>query len=196
MAHWFDHLSRAAAGDIDVNRRKLFVSTGLAAFGSTVLASDAFALKVGKIEARATQTACEDCLNSQIKDHKRELKNCDKSGNIYGVIPKGPSKGKKPARAPAVPAAKKLACVVQAEASHAYEMDQCARFKCRAPSRQINRTPPTNPDGTPVQGSPACAPGTSICSQVQGLCCYGDDACCACKGQFICCASVVGCTCC
>jgi hypothetical protein len=195
MAHWFDRLSRVAAGDAGVSRRGLLVSTGLAAFGSTVLASDSFALQAGKLEARAAQTACEDCLNSEIKDHKKNLKNCDKTGNIFGIIPNGPSKGKKPAKAPPVPAAKKLACVVKAEAQHAFWMNDCARFKCRAPGMK-QQPPATNPDGTPVQGGPACAPGTSLCSQVEGLCCYGDDACCVCGKTHICCAAVVGCTCC
>lgn len=197
MSHWFDRMSRAAAGEANVSRRDLFVSAGVAAFGTTVLASDSFAATAMHIEGRASQTACEKCLLDEIKDHKKTLKNCDKSGNFFGAIPGGPRKGKKARAAPPVPAAKKLACIMRAESSHAFFMKDCGQFKCRAPGMKI--PPATLPDGTPTGSTGTqCAPGTSLCSLSAQLCCYGDDACCPCKatGGFICCASAVGCGCC
>ena len=186
--HWFDSMAKAAAGESALDRRGLFKGAAATAVLTSPLFGEKAVAAAGRIEARAAQMKCENCLKDEIKDLKKTLKNCDKSGNIFGIIPKGKKKGKRPAKARPIPAAEKIACVMKANQIYTFFTNECKKDECRTPQGR------TNPLAPPGDAQAACPPNTVFCAGT--LCCYGGDACCPCQNDWICCAGVIGCTCC
>jgi len=117
-------------------------------------------------------------------------------GGKGGGGSKGGKGGKKPPKTPEAvkpaPAAKNTSCEASARQVFLYELELCRKSSlCSKPAPP----PEVQPDPViPGAGVTGCAAGTTKCTDT--LCCYGGDACCPCSGDMICCAGVIGCTCC
>ncbi len=196
MSHWFDRLAKTAAGDGGgLSRRGMLKTAGVAAFAASPLASPIAARAAIEIEGRAASVACDACVTGTINAHNATMRRCDKTGSMWGTVPKGKSK-----KAPRpVSAAKRLACALKERAEFAHDLNFCRQNPCAGqPNRPLVLDPDSPfPPGTP--GGTACPGGTNRCPD--GSCCYGGDLCCPCasasgQGGFICCVAVIGCTCC
>jgi hypothetical protein len=148
----------------------------------------------GYEQLESTSEFCNNCMTRSYGKHDYKWKACGASSNPKPFLkPKGGGGGKK-ATKKATPskAAKQLACQAKVLKSLDKELQQCRMHFCEGDSE-----PPTPPTpGVEANPNPTCPSGTSICSRE--MCCYGGDACCVCAstGGFICCAGVIGCTCC
>jgi hypothetical protein len=186
--HWFDRISRqlAAAPETQATRRGVFKGLGVAAVGSP-FASQAAAYANNRMKAKAAADDCLGCLTGALSDYKGRLQGC--AQNYGGAAKKKPKKKK--TTTPAKSAAE-LACAATAREKLLKKAELC---------RTSSRCRPTAPEPLPhpVTGELVCPSGTSACGPAPNTsCCYGGDACCTCAaaGGYICCAGVIGCTCC
>lgn len=196
--HWFDEISRQAAESPGGSTRRSVLKGATAAMFSLPFlagpierlsaAGTASQAAMGRAPLRRETTSefCSNCLNRSYADRNVQLKACG-SGGAKRAKPKGPAKpGKKitPANA-----AKQAACQARVMKDLNKELQGCRQHFCEGDSEPPTPSPVTG-------GESGCPSGTTRCSAE--LCCYGGDACCVCgsTGGFICCAGVVGCTCC
>jgi hypothetical protein len=145
----------------------------------------------GYKQLESTSEFCNNCMARSYGKHDYKWKACGASSNPKPFLkPKGGGGGKK--KTTPGKAAKQLACQAKVIKSLDKELQQCRMHFCEGDSE-----PPTPPTpGVEANPNPTCPSGTSICSRE--MCCYGGDACCVCAstGGFICCAGVIGCSCC
>ncbi len=186
--HWFDRMSRqlASAPEATATRRSVFKGVGVAAVGAP-FAAQAAAYASNRMKANAAANDCLACLNGALSDYKGRLQGCNQ--NFGGAAKKKKKRKKKttPARS-----AEMVACIALAREKLLKKAETCrTSSRCRPPVPE--------PQQSPVSGELVCPSGTSACGPAPDTsCCYGGDACCPCKatGGYICCAGVIGCTCC
>jgi hypothetical protein len=203
----------APAGTVGATRRRVLKGATLAAFTlpfAPQLAGRAAAAGVAGTAATATREHgivqmppgyeqlestsefCNNCMARSYGKHDYKWKACGASSNPKPFLkPKGGGGGGKKKTTPSK-AAKQLACQAKVIKSLDKELQQCRMHFCEGDSE-----PPTPPaPGVEANPNPTCPSGTTICSRE--MCCYGGDACCVCAstGGFICCAGVIGCSCC
>lgn len=188
--HWFDRLAVSAAEGQGVSRRSVFKGAAAAAFAASALSSPRVARAAAHLEARAAQSDCRDCIFSTAADEVKAVHKCVSTGGKTSSFLK--TKKSHPPKAPPIPSAQVINCILlrQAQAGQLFSL-------CRAGDCKNEGLPPLDvsdphPGGPTTSG---CAPGTRGCPGTD-LCCYGNDACCPCNGDVICCAAVIGCTCC
>jgi hypothetical protein len=136
---------------------------------------------------------CSNCMARSYGKHDYKWKACGASSNPKPFLkPKGGGGKKATKKATPSKAAKQLACQAKVIKSLDKELQGCRLHFCEGDSEPPEPPPP----GVEAVANPTCPSGTTICSDV--MCCYGGDACCVCAstGGFICCAGVIGCTCC
>ncbi|MBS1877876.1 MAG: hypothetical protein JST31_00030 [Actinobacteria bacterium] len=199
--HWFDRFSKHVATAADARSSRRTVVKG-AALATAVLpfAPGATTYAANRVRQKLAADTCLLCFSEATKSNQRGtfLNYClgHQSGRSL-LAPKG-KKGKKPPKqSPAMKpaaAARDTSCQAQARQQFIYELELCRTKICSNPAPP----PEVQPSPTiPGAGETACAAGTTKCTDT--LCCYGGDACCVCanvEGGAICCAGVIGCTCC
>jgi hypothetical protein len=218
--HWFDRLSRRIAepppDGLEVQdpptgstRRNVLKGATIAALAfplapealgrqavaaaaGTATRSDDVARMPPELQPRETISEfCDKCMQRSYGKHDYLWSKCGPSANTKPFLkPKG-GKGKSTKTTPGK-AAKQLACQAKVLKSLDKELQACRIHFCEGDSEPA--IPP--PSGATGGESSTCPGGTSKCTET--LCCYGGDACCLCAstGDFICCAGVIGCTCC
>lgn len=193
MAHWFDRMAVAAADDgAGMSRRTAFKGAAVAAFAASPLAGATAARAAVEIEGRASSLACEACVKGTINAHNKVMRRCDKTGSMWGTVPKGKKKGK----ATPVSAAKRMACAMKEREEFAHDINFCRTQPCAGEPLQPLEVDPKSPF-PPKPGGSNCPSGTTLCTNE--ICCYGGDLCCPCATSpsgFICCVAAIGCTCC
>ena len=197
--HWFDRMSRqlAAAPEARATRRGALKGAAVAAVAAPLVSSDALVYAGNRMEGYAAQADCLKCFANETSEYKQLLADCAlRAAYGEGNYAQKKKKKKKPTKPPKkttpAKAAKETACQASARKHFVNGLNQCKKLNCRSPS-----TPPTGGGGGVGGGGgggSACAPGTTLCAGQ--LCCFGNDACCACQGGYTCCAAVIGCTCC
>jgi hypothetical protein len=186
--HWFDQLSRqlAAGPEMQTTRRGVLKGAGAAAVAAPLaapFASPAAAYAKNSIKARQASSQCTNCLLGAYKEYKKDNKSIKKIFARYGRKPK----------LSAVQAAALTNYLAGNRRALIDDLNACRTGTPCAPP------PPPPVTGT---GGTTCPPGTGPCPGGGGAivtCCYGGDACCVCAnvtGGYICCAGVIGCTCC
>jgi hypothetical protein len=189
--HWFDRLSMTAAEGQGVSRRSAFKGAAAGVFAASALSSPRVARAAAHLEVRAAQESCRGCVYRVVDSENKQVHKCVATGGKSSRFVK---KKKKP-KAPPIPSAETINCIMGAQLRMVILLDGCRTKDC--PNQGL---PPLD-GSTPSPGGPTtsgCPPGTTSCSGTQ-LCCYGGDACCPCAGAdggVICCAAVIGCTCC
>jgi hypothetical protein len=205
--HWFDRFSKQVATSADARNSRRTVLKG-AAVATAVLpfAPEATTYAANRVRRYLAVDLCLACLAGATKENQ--------TGNLLRVClattpkkrsllaPKGgkggggKKGGKKPPKAPEAmkpaPAAKNTSCEAFAREQFLRDLEVCRTQACRTPAPPPEVVPsPTIPGA----GETSCPSGTSKCTDT--LCCYGGDACCSCgEAGSICCAGVIGCTCC
>jgi len=205
--HWFDRMSQQAADSPHrATRRSVLKGATLATLTLPFL-PDAVSRASGAGAAGGTiekppgykplesiNEFCNNCLGRAYNLHNQVLKGCGPAAGGAKRLEKPKVPGKKPASKKTTPskAAKQLACQANVMKSLNKELEGCRLHFCEGDSEPPAPAPP----GATEPSAPTCPSGTTLCSQT--LCCYGGDACCICgqTGDFICCAGVIGCTCC
>jgi hypothetical protein len=187
--HWFDRLAVATAEGQGVSRRSVFKGAAAGAFAASALSSPRVAQAGAYLEVRAAQSDCEQCVRAAAQDEYDGVLACRAShGKSSSFLKK---KSKRP-KAPPIPSAQEVNCVLKARLGYSQLISGCRFGNCKnggLPPVYTGTPTPQTPSGT------ACPPGTKSCNGTQ-LCCYGNDACCPCGDSLICCAGAIGCTCC
>jgi hypothetical protein len=198
--HWFDRMSQQVAESPGRSTRRSvlkgatlgtlalpFLPAGIARATASP-AQDAFSERIPDyVPLGSNNEFCSKCLARIYKDANAELNACGayRPSRVL-ARPKGPT-GKGAKKITPSRAAKFAACQARVMKLLSMNSQGCRLHFCESDSEP----PATNP----VTGQETCPPGTSPCSET--LCCYGDDACCACGDRGpTCCAGVIGCTCC
>ncbi len=196
--HWFDRMSQqvTALPEARATRRGALKGAALAA-AAVPLTSEALAYAGIRMEAYAAQSDCLRCLHAADQIYKDRMSDCALRAAYgeghYAKKPK-PRPKKPPKKMTPAQGAKETECSAYARKKLIKDVGACRKGSCRpaAPS-----TPPsTGGGGGGGGGVSTCAPGTTKCGA--DLCCFGGDSCCPCPsaGGLICCAAVIGCTCC
>ena len=199
--HWFDRMSKQfAAVPTETTRRSVLRGTAVAAVVAP-FAPGALAHANRWLRGTVAEEACSRCLGEAKDELLKNTERCfgkkQKSG--ARLLPKGGGGGKggKGSRSnkgtKAAETAKRTSCLASNAAVFAFESLNCQRRDCRG-----SHSPTAPPNVHPgEEGGSGCPSGTIKCAAT--LCCYGNDACCGCatiEGGVICCAAVIGCTCC
>lgn len=205
--HWFDRLSEqfSAASEAPTTRRVVLKGVALATVAVPALPEGlaqagtyAGTYATNRFAARAAEADCLGCFSAATKKRGETLEGCpppparlpdrvDRPLNIFGK-PKKPKAKKKKAVTPPE-AARTVSCQTKRYFESYAELEKCRTETCRPES-----PPPAPPPGG--GGSGQCPAGTNKCGDT--ICCFGGDACCPCSAAegLICCAGVIGCTCC
>jgi hypothetical protein len=184
--HWFDRLSRqlAAAPEVQTTRRGMLKGVGAAAVAAP-FASPAVAYAKNSIKGRRAFSVCLNCVTAAHREYVADNRNIKKFFARYGKKPK----------LTAVQSAALASYLAGNRSAYIQDVNACRTGPACAPS-----LPPLPPSGG--TGTTTCPPGTGACpggGDAIATCCYGGDACCVCgnvSGGYICCAGVIGCTCC
>jgi hypothetical protein len=206
--HWFDRLSQQLAIGAETRATRRGVVKGGALAAVTIplaapAASEAFTYARNRVRARASQNACLDCFAYATKLNNIQMHDCATvpHGPDGSLLPPGQhaterlarakpkkKKNKKKKKLRPWEAAGDTACQANARLNFWYNLEQCRTKTC------VPAAPPPSP--APNGNGSACSGGTTKCGDT--ICCYGGDACCPCTaaGGLICCAAVIGCTCC
>jgi hypothetical protein len=197
--HWFDRLSRqlAAAPESQTTRRAVVKGVGAAAVAAPFvsrsaaaaaapLASHAAAYAKNRMTARRASDTCSACLLKAYDNYAGGIQFC------YDLHTKIATGGGKNRKATPVSSAGMLRCVSLIRGVLIDDLNVCRTGPACVPP-----APPLPPAGS----SSICAPGTTNCpgGGVTVICCFAGDACCPCgsvNGGWICCAGVIGCSCC
>jgi hypothetical protein len=181
--HWFDRISREVADPAVVSRRTV-LKGGLAALALPFVPTALSRASGGRTGFQPLDaTFCANCLARVDYDHREELSSCLSGGRRRVARPKGAGKKLTPAGA-----ARKVGCQAKARRGLARDLLGCRKHFC-----SDSEEPAENPE----TGHSSCPGETSKCGAT--LCCYSGDSCCPCSGTpegLICCAGVIGCTCC
>jgi hypothetical protein len=216
--HWFDRISREVAeSSAGATRRNVLKGATLAAFtlpfapqlagraaaagvaGTATREGGVVQMPPGYEQLYTVNEFCDKCLQDSYGRHDYQWKKCGASSNAKPFLkPKGGGGGKggggKKGGKKATPskAARQLACQAKVIKSLDKELQGCRLHLCEGDSEP----PEPPPAGTEAVANLVCPSGTTVCTQT--MCCYAGDACCVCAstGGFICCAGVIGCTCC
>jgi hypothetical protein len=192
--HWFDRMALRAAEGEAFSRRSAFKGVAVGAFAASALNSPQVARAARHVEAKASESACRGCVFAVADSNNRQVLNCYKTGGKASRFAKPKPKPAPPPKKPAVPSADTIACILQVHAHTAVLLALCRTKEC-----QNDPLPPIegNPSSPAPGESTGCPVGTNNCPGTP-LCCYGSDLCCGCAaaGGTICCAGVIGCTCC
>jgi hypothetical protein len=190
--HWFDRVStQVAAAPSRTTRRTVLKGATLATLALPFV-PDALAQASGShTRTRALPDVeqldsnfCANCLARVTYDHREEAKACSRGAKRL-ARPKG-SAGKK--LKPAA-AARRVGCQAKARKGLVKDLLGCRLHFCKGDEEE--------PVPNPETGHEACPSGTERCGAT--ICCVGGDSCCPCAGTpegLICCAGVIGCTCC
>ncbi len=196
--HWFDRLSRqvAVAPEARTTRRGMLKGVGAVAVAAP-FASTATTYAKNVVKAHQAFNLCTACLQDALSTYQDFVKGCYQTYAPQSTV-----------KSHAGFAAAKKKTVRKTTPAQSAEMTKCLSFSWQYLIKQANDcrksaacvTGPA-PPGTTVTGSTYCPPGTSDCpgAGVIAICCYAGDACCPCgnvNGGYICCAGVIGCTCC
>jgi hypothetical protein len=188
--HWFDRMSKQfAAVPTETTRRSVLRGTAVAAVVAP-FAPGALAHANRWLRGTVAEEACTRCLGEAADELLKATERCMGKKQKGGRGGKG-AQSKKGAKA--AESARRISCMSTAAVIYASERLACGRRDCRG-----SHSPTAPPNVHPgEEGGSSCPSGTIKCSGT--LCCYGNDSCCACatvEGGVICCASVIGCTCC
>jgi hypothetical protein len=211
--HWFDRFSEgiATAADVRTSRRTLVKGAALATV-ALPFAPDGLAYATNRVNQRIAESECLNCFSFVTKEQNRRLAACAAAsgGGTAGIFshallrPKGggsspggskPSKKNKtikPAEAPV-----EISCQARSELMFLGALETCRVKTCSLHPPGPAPAPGGGGSATPGGGGSGCSPGTTQCGATLG--CYGGDSCCPCttvEGGLICCAAVIGCTCC
>jgi hypothetical protein len=187
--HWFDRLAVSTAEGHGVSRRSVFKGAAAGAFAASALSSPRVARAAAHLEVRAARSDCKACVYSTAADEVKAVHKCVSTGGKSSSFLK--KKSKKP-KAPPIPSAQEINCVLRARLGFQQLISGCRAGNCKnagLPPIDTSTPTPQNPGGS------ACPAGTTSCNGTQ-MCCYGGDLCCPCKESFICCVAAIGCTCC
>ncbi len=196
--HWFDRLSRQIAGapEAQTTRRGVLRGVGAAAVAAPLASHTAVAVASplasytatytkNTIKARQASNGCSNCIVAAYRDYKSSNKYIKR---LFARNGKG-----KHGKLTLVQAAALQSYLTSNRDAFIQDANACLTGPLCTPA-----APPT----VPVTGSTTCPPGTGPCpggGDTPVTCCYGGDACCVCanvSGGYICCAGVIGCTCC
>ncbi len=190
--HWFDRLSRGVAErpgipDLVSTRRGLLKGAAMATAAATV--APALARAAPRPLGRGSAgPACEECIRQALEQNQAKVNAC--SGPDARARPgAGGKKGAKKYPIPAQ-AARRAACRARARKSLGGALQGCAATACESNGVEKEQPPELGTHAT-------CPEGTSACTK--NMCCSAGDACCLCPSGpegYICCAGVIGCTCC
>jgi hypothetical protein len=201
--HWFDRMSEQfAAVPTETTRRSVLRGTAVAAVVAP-FAPGALAHANRWLRGSVAEEACSRCLGEAADELLKMTERCigkkqkgaqllPKAGGAKGGRGGKGSQSKKGAKA--AESARRISCMSTAAVIYASERLGCQRRDCRG---SHSPTAPPNVHPGEEGGGSGCPSGTTRCSGT--LCCYGNDACCACatvEGGVVCCAAVIGCTCC
>lgn len=189
--HWFDRMAQEVATlpEASASRRGLLKGAALAAVAAP-LTSDSLAYGAVKMEAYAAQAECLECLSYETRKNRISMEACGTAFFDYiDHNPKPKKKKKKPKKLRPWEAAGDTACQANARINFYFGLEDCRKKTC-APKGPA----PTPGGGGGATGQSTCPGGTSVCGP--DTCCFGNDRCCPCQGGLICCAAVIGCTCC
>jgi hypothetical protein len=199
--HWFDRMAQqvAAIDEAPATRRGLLKGAAVAAVAAP-LASDGLAYAGIRMEAYAAQSDCLRCLKTADQIFKDRMTDCALRAAYgegrYAKKPK-PKPKKPPKKVTPANGAKETECTAFARKKLINDSRHCRKgTACRPPPQPGPVPNPGGGGGGGGGGGSTCAPGTTKCGAE--LCCYGGDSCCPCRaaGGLICCAAVIGCTCC
>ena len=205
--HWFDRMSEqlSAAPEARTTRRVVLKGAALATVAVPLLPEGlaqagtyAGTYATNRFVARRAESDCLGCFSRATKKRQETLDGCppppaklpdrpSRPLNILGKPKTTKPKKKKVMKPPE--AAKTVSCQTKRFFESYAELERCRTETCRPES-----PPPSPPPGN--GGSGQCPAGTNKCGDT--ICCFGGDACCPCSaaGGLICCAGVIGCTCC
>jgi hypothetical protein len=213
--HWFDRVAKgvAAAPEKPTTRRSVLnvalKGTAVAAVAGP-LSLDTVVYANNRMQGLMASSACLDCLKAARSEYMARSFDCayksgespiHEAGRFTSLLK--PKKGGSPGKSGGSGKPKKRrkqrvlpwegpaesACDAFFRGQFIKQVNACRKGAC-APQAPPPVVAPESPSGT------VCASGTTKCGAT--ICCYGNDACCGCAatGGLICCAAVIGCTCC
>jgi hypothetical protein len=183
--HWFDRVAKRAA---EAEGRGLSTRRGLlkGVVGATAMAPLVAGLPASAATPRprdvSGRTECEECLAKAFDSSFKKMDDCFKYSK--------PAKGAKKASPAGV--ARRVACQAKARKRQGEQLAGCAVARCEGEG-----TRPEVPTGGGATAHQQCPEGTARCTDQ--MCCAIGDNCCPCGSGpegMICCAGVIGCTCC
>jgi hypothetical protein len=184
--HWFDRLARSAADGSAISTRR-----GLLKGAAAVTAAAAVAPALARAETPAgARPTCEACIAEALTANHEKIEACTRKGGATKRL--ATASGKKGLKKYPIPAevARRMACRSKARKDLGGALGGCANTACESPGVE-KELPPG------ITSHYSCPEGTFPCTK--NMCCAGGDACCLCPTApegYICCAGVIGCTCC
>jgi hypothetical protein len=202
--HWFDRMSKQFAAARPTTTRRSMLRGTAVAVAVAPFAPGALTYAKNKVIQLDNTESCVNCLIITARRNQDRIDRCKgetpNAGSRLQLKPKrgGGGKGTKGGKGKKgmkpTEGAKRAACMSQSAATFLEESRTCLRIDCGG----LGENSPKPIVIPPGQSPTACPPGTSMCAGT--LCCYGDDKCCSCPTLpelgAICCAAVIGCSCC
>jgi hypothetical protein len=186
--HWFDRLARATAEAPAVStRRGLF--KGAAAVTAAAAVAPALASAAERRAPGSAGPRCEACIAGALAANHEKIEACVRGGASRRLAMASGKKGLKKWPIPAE-VARRMACRSKARKDLGGALAGCANNLCESPGVEKEQPPELSTHAT-------CPEGTAPCTK--NMCCAAGDACCLCPSApegYICCAGVIGCTCC
>jgi hypothetical protein len=187
--NWFDRLARSAADGSAISTRRGLLK-GAAAVTAVASFGPALALGAERRAPASARPGCEACIAEALAANHEKIEACTRKGGSSQRL--ATASGKKGLKKYPIPAevARRMACRSKARKDLGGALGGCANTSCESPGVEKELPPEVTAHAT-------CPEGTFPCTK--NMCCAGGDACCLCPSApegYICCAGVIGCTCC